>query len=85
MFLPMVNNQAVRGNNDTSVSAFGVDLNRNFEVGWQKSNPDDDTYSGPREQPVICHDQYKSYRSNLDQCIYRLYNIDSAKYDALVD
>ena len=47
MFLPMVNNQAVRGNNDTSISSFGVDLNRNFEVGWQKSNPADDTYSGP--------------------------------------
>jgi hypothetical protein len=47
MFLPMVNNQAVRGNNDLSISAFGVDLNRNFESGWQKSNPADDTYSGP--------------------------------------
>jgi hypothetical protein len=47
MFLPMVNNQVVRGNNDTAISSFGVDLNRNFEVGWQKSNPADDTYSGP--------------------------------------
>jgi hypothetical protein len=47
MFIPMVNNQVARGNGDKSVSEFGVDLNRNFETGWQKSNPADDTYSGP--------------------------------------
>ena len=47
MFIPMVNNQIGRGNGDTSISEFGVDLNRNFQTGWQKSDPADDTYSGP--------------------------------------
>jgi len=47
MFIPMVNNQVGRGNGDISISEFGVDLNRNFQTGWQKSNPADDTYSGP--------------------------------------
>jgi len=47
MFIPMVNNQNVRGNGDTEISAYGVDLNRNFETGWRKSSPSDDTYSGP--------------------------------------
>ncbi len=47
MFIPMVNNQNVRGNGDTEISFYGVDLNRNFETGWRKSSPSDDTYSGP--------------------------------------
>ena len=47
MFIPMVNNQNVRGNGDTEISSYGVDLNRNFETGWRKNSPSDDTYSGP--------------------------------------
>ena len=44
MFIPMVNNQNVRGNGDTQISPNGVDLNRNFETGWRKSSPLDDIY-----------------------------------------
>jgi hypothetical protein len=47
MFIPMVNNQNVRGNGNTEISANGVDLNRNFETGWRKNSHSDDTYSGP--------------------------------------
>jgi Zinc carboxypeptidase len=47
MFIPVVNSRDTRGNGDTKISSYGVDLNRNFETSWWKSNPNDDTYSGP--------------------------------------
>ncbi len=66
MFIPMVNNQVARGNGDKSVSEFGVDLNRNFETGWQKSDPADDTYSGqnPLSAPEtnVMRDIFSSYQ-----------------------
>ena len=47
MFIPVINDKDVRGNGNTEISPYGVDLNRNFETGWSISNPDDGTYSGP--------------------------------------
>jgi murein tripeptide amidase MpaA len=47
MFIPQVNIQDTRGNGDTTISSYGVDLNRNFQTGWTKANPNDDIYSGP--------------------------------------
>jgi hypothetical protein len=47
MFIPVVNSRDARGNGDTEISTYGVDLNRNFKTGWQKSDPKDDTYGGP--------------------------------------
>lgn len=47
MFIPVVNDQDARGNGNTEMSPYGVDLNRNFETGWSGSNPQDDTFGGP--------------------------------------
>jgi Zinc carboxypeptidase len=47
MFIPVVNSNDARGNGDTEISTYGVDLNRNFETGWQKTDPKADTYGGP--------------------------------------
>jgi len=50
MFIPVINERNVRGNSNTELSPYGVDLNRNFETGWTKSNPNTEIYSG--EYPV---------------------------------
>jgi hypothetical protein len=47
MFIPVINDRDVRGNGNTEISSYGVDLNRNFLTGWRSSSPDDDEYSGP--------------------------------------
>jgi hypothetical protein len=47
MFVPVINSMDERGNGNTEYSPYGVDLNRNFETGWRKSNIQDDEYSGP--------------------------------------
>ncbi|HJX23548.1 MAG TPA: M14 family metallopeptidase [Candidatus Bathyarchaeia archaeon] len=47
MFIPVVNSNNTRGNGDTEKSPYGVDLNRNFQTGWYRSSPVDDTYGGP--------------------------------------
>jgi hypothetical protein len=53
MFIPVLNDQDIRGNGDTEISQYGVDLNRNFETGWWKADPSSTTYSGsaPLSEP----------------------------------
>jgi len=47
LFIPQLNDQDERGNANTEISPYGVDLNRNFETGWWLASPSDDTYGGP--------------------------------------
>ncbi|TRZ53366.1 MAG: hypothetical protein D4S01_01520 [Dehalococcoidia bacterium] len=47
LFIPQLNDQDTRGNANTEISPYGVDLNRNFETGWWLASPSDDTYGGP--------------------------------------
>ena len=47
LFIPQLNDQDGRGNANTEISPYGVDLNRNFETGWWLASPSDDTYGGP--------------------------------------
>jgi hypothetical protein len=47
MFIPVLNDQDIRGNGNTEISQYGVDLNRNFETGWWLANPDGTNYAGP--------------------------------------
>jgi len=47
LFIPQLDDQNNRGNANTEISTFGVDLNRNFKTGWWLASPSDDTYGGP--------------------------------------
>ena len=47
LFIPQLNDQNDRGNANTQISPYGVDINRNFETGWWLASPNDDTYGGP--------------------------------------
>jgi predicted deacylase len=47
MFIPIINDRDLRGNGNTEISPYGVDLNRNFATGWSLSDANSDTYSGP--------------------------------------
>lgn len=54
MFIPIINDQYVRGNGNTETCENGVDINRNFETGWTITFPQDSTtYSGlyPGSEP----------------------------------
>ena len=66
MFIPLINDRDVRGNGNTAISPYGVDLNRNFENGWRTSNPNDDTYSGsyPISEPetVVMRNIFLTYK-----------------------
>ena len=53
-FVPIVNVDSIeRGNADTTIGVYGVDLNRNFVTGWRTSTPRNDNYSGasPASEP----------------------------------
>lgn len=47
LFIPQLNDQDTRGNANTEICPYGVDLNRNFETGWRESSPSSETYGGP--------------------------------------
>lgn len=47
LFIPQLNDQDGRGNANTEISSYGVDLNRNFETGWELASPTRDVYGGP--------------------------------------
>lgn len=47
LFISQLNDQDGRGNANTEISSYGVDLNRNFETGWELASPTRDVYGGP--------------------------------------
>jgi len=53
LFIPQLNDQDKRGNANTEISPYGVDLNRNFENGWLLVSPNTDTFGGtePLSEP----------------------------------
>jgi hypothetical protein len=70
MFIPVLNfDSDARGNANYGENEEGVDLNRNFITGWQRTQPVNDIYSGPRvasePETRVLRDVFEEYRPDF--------------------